>query len=450
MTPPPNGPTVWLTTLGCSKNQVDSDKVTAMLDGAGYAAAATAEDADVVMVNTCAFIEAARQESIDTILEAAETKREDARLVVLGCMAQRYETELVEALPEADAVIGLDRYTELVDRLDTMTNWQPIRIRPAPTSHMDILYQVKRPTPSTPFAYVKVAEGCDKPCTFCAIPLFRGKQRSRSPVNIREEIASLTEAGVGEIVLVAQDLAAYGRDIGAPSDGTTPGIVDLLRFVTDVDGLRRLRLYYLYPREIRPALIEEMAGNPRIADYFDLSLQHASAPLLRAMKRPGSGSKHLELIERIRDAAPQATLRSSFIVGFPGETDADVEQLAEFLDAAQLDWAGFFPFSPEEGTPAAEFEAQVPEPEKQERLRYLHSIQEDITTSRNLAQRGRILDVLVDQVESDQPVGRSYREAPEIDGVILLDRGAPGQWVRAEITGGYGTDLVGEVVGGAA
>ena len=217
MTPPPNGPTVWLTKLGCSKNQVDSDKVTAMLDGAGYAAAETAEDADVVMVNTCAFIEAARQESIDTILEAAETKREDARLVVLGCMAQRYETELVEALPEADAVIGLDRYTELVDRLDTMTNWQPIRIRPAPTSHMDILYQVKRPTPSTPFAYVKVAEGCDKPCTFCAIPLFRGKQRSRSPVNIREEIASLTEAGVGEIVLVAQDLAAYGRDIGAPS-----------------------------------------------------------------------------------------------------------------------------------------------------------------------------------------------------------------------------------------
>ena len=191
-----------------------------------------------------------------------------------------------------------------------------------------------------------------------------------------------------------------------------------------------------------------MAGNPRIADYFDLSLQHASAQLLRAMKRPGSGTKHLELIERIRDAAPHATLRSSFIVGFPGETDADVEQLAEFLDAAQLDWAGFFPFSPEEGTPASEFEDQVPDHEKQERLRYLHNIQEDITTSRNLAQRGRILDVLVDQVESEQPVGRSYREAPEIDGVILLDRGEPGQWLQAEITGGYGTDLVGQVVGG--
>jgi ribosomal protein S12 methylthiotransferase len=446
MTSSTDAPTVWLTTLGCSKNQVDSEKVTAMLDGAGYVAAETAEDADVVMVNTCAFIEAARQESIDTILEAAETKRDDARLVVMGCMAQRYETELVEALPEADAVIGLDRYSELVDQLDTMTDWQPIRIRSASTSHMDILYQVKRPTPSTPFAYVKIAEGCDKPCTFCAIPLFRGKQRSRSPVNIRDEIASLAGAGVGEIVLVAQDLAAYGRDIDAPSDGVTPGIVDLLRFVTDVEGLRRLRLYYLYPREIRPALIEEMAANPRIADYFDLSLQHAAASLLRAMKRPGSGDKHLDLIDRIRTAAPDATLRSSFIVGFPGETDTHVEELAEFLDAARLDWAGFFPFSPEEGTPASGFDGQVPEDEKNERLRYLQGIQEDITTSQNLAQRGRVLEVLVDQVEADQPVGRSYREAPEIDGLILLDRGEPGEWLRAEITGGYGTDLVAKVV----
>jgi ribosomal protein S12 methylthiotransferase RimO len=446
MTSTPSGPTVWLTTLGCSKNQVDSDKVTSMLDGAGYTAADSADTADVVMVNTCAFIEAARQESIDTILEIADAKRADARLVVLGCMAQRYETELAEALPEADAVIGLDRYSELVDRLDTMTQWQPIRIRPAPTSHMDILYQVKRPTPVTPYAYVKVAEGCDKPCTFCAIPLFRGKQRSRAPVNIRDEIASLTAAGVGEIVLVAQDLAAYGRDIAAPTSGDGTGIVDLLRFVTDVDGLRRLRLYYLYPREIRPALIDEMAGNPRIADYFDLSLQHAAAPLLRAMKRPGSGDKHLDLIRQIREAAPDATLRSSFIVGFPGETDDHVEELAEFLEAGRLDWAGFFPFSAEDGTPAADFDEQIDEDEKTERLRYLQGIQEDITMSQNLAQRGRVLEVLVDQVEDGQAVARSYREAPEIDGVILLDRGEPGEWLHAEVTGGYGTDLVANVI----
>jgi len=439
-----SGPTVWLETLGCSKNQVDSEKVTSMIGEAGYRDASSPQDADVVMVNTCAFIEAAREESIDVILEMAAAKRPDAKLVVMGCMAQRYETELVEALPEADAVVRLDRYPELVATLDHVTEWQPLRITAAPTSSMDILRRTSRPTPSTPYAYVKIAEGCDKGCTFCAIPLFRGKQRSRSPVNIRTEIEELASAGVGEVVLVAQDLAAYGRDIKAPGGD---GIVDLLRFVTDVEGLRRLRLYYLYPREIRPALIEEMAANPIIADYFDLSLQHSSATLLRAMKRSGSGEKHLALIESIRDAAPDAAMRSSFIVGFPGETDDDVEGLAEFLAAGRLDWAGFFPFSAEEGTPAADFDDQVGDGETAERLRYLQGIQDDITTSRNSAQIGNQVEILIDQVEDGQPVGRSYRQAPEIDGVVLLDRGTPGDWVTATITGGYGTDLVAEVTG---
>jgi ribosomal protein S12 methylthiotransferase len=426
-------------TLGCSKNQVDSDKLAGILNESGYGEAATAEDADIVMVNTCAFIESARRESVDTILELAEDKRDDANLVVLGCMAQRYESELAAALPEADAVIGLDRYPELVDRLDALTGWQPLRIRPAKRSHMDILYEVKRPTPSTPYAYVKVAEGCDKTCTFCAIPQFRGKQRSRAPVNIRDEIVDLTASGVAEIVLVAQDLAAYGRDIGAPG-----GLVDLVRFVSDVDGLRRLRLYYLYPREIRPALIEEMAANPIVANYFDLSLQHVSPRLLRAMKRPGGGDQHLELVERARRAAPDAAFRSSFIVGFPGETEDDVEGLASFLEAARLDWAGFFPFSPEEGTEAADLAGQIPEDEKVERLRYLQGLQEDITAVRTNHQVGRVLEVVVDQVEDGQAVARSYREAPEIDGVILIDEGEAGEWLQVEITGGYGTDLVAE------
>jgi ribosomal protein S12 methylthiotransferase len=434
-------PAVFLATLGCSKNQVDSDKVSAMVGDAGYVHADRAEDADVVMVNTCAFIEDARRESIDTILELSQAKRTDAKLIVLGCMAQRYETELVEALPEADAVIGLDRYPELIGELDDLTGWQPVEIRSPRLSQMDILHEVRRPTPATPYAYVKVAEGCDKPCTFCAIPLFRGKQRSRTPINIRDEIASLADAGVGEVVLVAQDLAAYGRDIGAPG-----GIVDLLRFVSDVDGLRRLRLFYLYPKEIRPALIEEMAGNEAIADYFDLSLQHASRPLLRAMKRPGDGARHMALVDDIRAAAPEAALRSSFIVGFPGETEDHVEELAEFLEAARLDWAGFFPFSAEEGTPAALLPGRPDHEEQVERLRHLQAIQDEITTQRNLEQTGRVLDVLVDQVEDGTSVGRSYREAPEIDGVVVLDSGSPGEWVRARVTGGYGTDLVAEVI----
>ena len=251
---------------------------------------------------------------------------------------------------------------------------------------MDILYETRRPTPTTPYAYVKAAEGCDKLCTFCAIPQFRGKQRSRDAENIRDEIAELAAAGVAEIGLVAQDLAAYGRDIGGP------GIVDLVQMVSTVDGLRRLRLYYLYPREIRPELIAEMADNPVVADYFDLSLQHTSTGLLRAMKRPGSGEKHRELIERIRAAAPDAALRSSFIVGFPGETDDDVDDLADFLTDAGLDWAGFFPYSPEDGTEAATMDQQIPDDEKQIRLRHLQSIQDEITTGRSIDQIGRSAD----------------------------------------------------------
>ena len=231
-------PTVWLTTLGCAKNQVDSDKVTGMLSSAGYAEAASPEAADVVMVNTCGFIEPARQESVDTILDLAGARKDDANLVVIGCMAQRYERELSEALPEVDAVIGLDRYPELVDRLDALTRWTPITIGSARRSHMDILYESRRPTPTTPYAYVKAAEGCDKLCTFCAIPQFRGKQRSRGATNIRNEVSQLASAGVAEIGLVAQDLAAYGRDTGGA------GIVDLVQMLSTVDGLRRLRLYY--------------------------------------------------------------------------------------------------------------------------------------------------------------------------------------------------------------
>ena len=434
-----SSPTVWIDTLGCAKNQVDSEKISALLGASGYVAAPDRGSADVVMVNTCAFIEAARRESIDAVLEASDDRKDGARLVVMGCMAQRYESDLIEALPEADAVIGLERYGELVDRVDDLTGWQPVRLK---TSPLDILYDVRRPTPSTPFAYVKVAEGCDKMCTFCAIPSFRGKQRSRPPVNVREEIESLAAAGVAEVVLVAQDLAAYGRDIDAPG-----GIEDLLRFVSDVDGLRRLRLLYLYPREIRPALIEEMAANPIIADYFDLSLQHASGRLLRAMKRPGDGERYLDLISRIREAAPDAAMRSSFIVGFPGEEDSDVELLSEFISEARLDWAGLFPYSPEEGTPAALLDGRVPDDAIAERMRHLQAIQDEITAERNAAQEGRTLDVVVDQVEDGTPVARSYREAPEIDGVIVLDRGEPGEWVQAKVTGSYGTDLVAEVVG---
>ena len=287
-------PQVWITTLGCAKNQVDSDKLSARLAAGGYRTAARPDDADVVLVNTCAFIEAARRESVETILEHASQKSADTGLVVLGCMAQRYQRELSEAIPEADDVVGLEHYGELLDRLDALTGHDSS----GTASVMDILEDVRRPTPETPYAYVKVAEGCDKPCTFCAIPLIRGAQRSRAIDNIVEEITDLGAAGVGEIVLVAQDLAAYGRDLPG-----SDGLVDLLRGSGSVSGIRRIRLLYLHPREITAGLIAEMTENEKVAGYFDLSLQHASGRLLRAMKRPGDGDRHLGLIGSIHSVS---------------------------------------------------------------------------------------------------------------------------------------------------
>ncbi|MEE8405829.1 MAG: 30S ribosomal protein S12 methylthiotransferase RimO [Acidimicrobiia bacterium] len=427
-------PSLWLTTLGCAKNQVDSEKVTAMLSEAGYVWADSPETADVVMVNTCAFIEEARAESVDTILDLQDRKRDDARSIVIGCMAQRFGTEVSSALPEVDAVLGIDRYGELVGVLDDLTRWHPVDIKRRPI--MDILHATGRPVSNLPYAYLKVAEGCNKPCTFCAIPLIRGKQRSRRPTEIRNELVGLVSSGVSEVVLVAQDLAAYGRDIDAPG-----GLPDLLAFLSDVDGLRRLRLLYLHPREISDRLLDEMTSNVMVAPYFDLSIQHVSQPLLRAMKRPGNTEKHLALVSRIRDLEPSSALRSSFIVGFPGETDGNVDELADFLDNARLDWAGFFPYSAEPGTPAATMDNQVPREVTLERLRYLSGIQDEVTTTHNEAWLGRADEILVDQVEDDVPVGRSYRHAPEIDGVVRVDRGKPGEWVKVEYTGVYGPDM---------
>lgn len=433
-------PSVFLTTLGCAKNQVDSEKVEVMLTDAGYTFVDKAGEADVVIVNTCAFIDEAREESVETILDVMAQKPENARSVVIGCMAQRFGIDVERALPEVDAVVGLDHYSDLVPALSAMTGWQSVTLRKRrPT--MDILHGVHRPTPRAPYAYVKAAEGCDKTCAFCAIPLIRGPQRSRRSSEIRQEIHGLVEAGVSEVVLVAQDLAAYGRDVGIP------GITELIRCVSDVDELRRLRLLYLYPREIHPELIEEMTSNPKVAPYFDLSLQHSSRELLRRMNRVGGSDRYAELIASIRRSSPKAALRSSFIVGFPGETDTQVEELGVFLSEVRLDWAGFFAYSAEPGTPAAALSGRVPRDEVESRLRYLQKIQDEVTATTNLNMVGERVEVLVDDVEGGVPVGRSYREAPEIDGMINLDRGNPGDWLSVKITAAFGPDLQGRVLG---
>ncbi|MET0276658.1 MAG: MiaB/RimO family radical SAM methylthiotransferase, partial [Acidimicrobiia bacterium] len=333
----------YIETLGCPKNAVDSDKVVASLLADGLVPAGRAEDADVVVVNTCAFIEAARQESIDTVLALSAARKPGAKVVVTGCMAERYGDELAAALPEVDAVVGFAGEGAIGTRVGlAMPKRKPVGVS-------DLL-ELARPVSTLPWAYVKVAEGCDRACAFCAIPTFRGKQRSRTIESIEAEVRKLVEGGVSEIVLVAQDLAWYGRDIGEPGS-----LAPLLRRLDTLHahGLQRVRLLYLYPSEVRDPLVSTMLELDTVVPYFDLSLQHADPALLRAMKRWGSGDRFLEMIAGIRVQEPNATFRSSFIVGFPGETEAAHDALLGFLAAAELDWAGFFAYSREDGTAAA-------------------------------------------------------------------------------------------------
>jgi ribosomal protein S12 methylthiotransferase len=424
----------YVETLGCPKNAVDSDKVTASLLADGLVPASSAEEAELVVVNTCAFVEAARQESIDVTLALAEARKPGAKLVVTGCLAERYGDELATALPEADAVVGFGGEGELAE----------VVLKRKPAGVRDLL-ELPRPAPAAPWAYVKVAEGCDRACAFCAIPSFRGTQRSRTPETIEEEARALVERGAAELVLVAQDLAWYGRDAGQPGS-----LAPLLRRLDALSahGLARIRLLYLYPSEVRDPLVSTMLELPTVVPYFDLSLQHASAPLLRRMKRWGNGDRFRDLVDGIRLREPDAAFRSSFIVGFPGETERDHDQLLEFLAAAELDWAGFFPFSREDGTPAAEMDGVVPEDLMQERLRECVEAQDPITQDARDALVGEELEVLVDGTddETGEPVGRSHREAPEIDGVVRVT-GAfarPGARVRARVTSACGPDLVAE------
>jgi ribosomal protein S12 methylthiotransferase len=314
----------WVETLGCPKNQVDSDKLTGSLLADGLLPAGAAIDADVVVVNTCAFIETARQESIDTILALSDSRKAGARLVVTGCLAERYGDEVSDAIPEVDAVAG---FAEAV----------PVTLGRRKMSAMDLLH-LPRPKATAPWAYVKIAEGCDRACGFCAIPSFRGKQRSRTIDDILEEVDALD---VREVVLVAQDLASFGRDQGQGERRIVP-LVEAVAARVD-----RVRLLYLYPSDLTDDLIDAVCATG--VPYFDLSLQHVSAPLLRRMRRWGSGPRFLRRIEQIRAVEPDAAFRSNFIVGYPGETEEDHDQLLRFVGEAQVDWCGFFSFSKEEG-----------------------------------------------------------------------------------------------------
>ena len=411
----------YLESLGCPKNDVDSDKIigTLMLDGLERTDDASL--ADLVVVNTCAFIEDARRESIDTVLALSKQRKDGARVVVTGCMAERYGSELAESLPEADHIAGFGVPITLTKKSLAVAGEQV----PA----FDLL-NLPRPKSSSPWAYIKIAEGCDRNCGFCAIPSFRGPQRSR---DIESILAEVDQLDVKEIVLVAQDLASYGKD--RPEELGAGSIVELVNRVAS--KVQRTRLLYLYPSDLSDALIDAICATG--VPYFDLSLQHVSKQHLRRMRRWGDGTRFLNRIEDIRKREPQAAMRSNFIVGYPGETEEDHDELLAFIEDAQLDWCGFFGFSPEDGTYALNLPDHVDKSLMNERLGELREMQDAITARRRDDLIGDTLEVLVDSTG----VGRSHREAPEIDGVIHVSETlSVGSFASIEIADALGPDLV--------
>jgi len=419
------GKRFYVETLGCPKNQVDSDKLIGTLLADGMQATDSAEDADLVVVNTCAFIDEARRESIDTILSLDEQRKKSSRLVVTGCMAERYGQELADELPEVDLVagFGVPVHTPVLKKL--------IPVGSAPVPSLDLL-NLPRPKSSSPWAYVKIAEGCDRTCGFCAIPSFRGPQRSRDVQSIISEVEQLEAR---EIVLIAQDLASYGKD--RPDELGAGSIVSLVRQVSSM--VDRTRLLYLYPSDLSDGLIDAICDSG--VPYFDLSLQHVSKPLLRRMRRWGDGQRFLDRIADIRKREPDAAFRSNFIVGYPGETEEDHDHLLDFVERAELDWCGFFAYSAEDGTYAKDLDGQVPEGLMRERLSELSEMQDNITFSRRDDLIGRTVNVLVDE----PGVARSHREAPEIDGIIEVPTSLEvGQFYDVTVKSAMGPDLVAE------
>jgi ribosomal protein S12 methylthiotransferase len=440
---------VGFVSLGCPKNLVDSEVMLGTLRGRGFDLTDDPAAADVIVVNTCAFIEPARKESIDTILEMAAFKATGRcrRLVVAGCMVQRHHDELRRAIPEVDVLVGLNDIERIAEAcvLEAGARFEAGR------GAAHYLYTDRSPrllTTPAHSAYLKISEGCDHTCAFCAIPSFRGAQRSRPIGSIVDEARRLAAAGAVEINLIAQDTTDYGRDLG---DGTDAA--GLLRALDDVEGLRWARVLYAYPNRITDAFVAALAQGRRVARYLDLPLQHADTELLHAMRRGGSAATHLKLVERLRRDVPGIALRTTFIVGFPGETADRFRALREFVDAAAFDHVGVFTYSEEKGTPAAALPDDVPAALKEERRAEIMAAQESIAARRNRARIGRTIEVLVDGPHEDSDlvrVGRTEGQAPEIDGrVILTDLPGPipaGRFVSVRIVEAHPFDLVGAVI----
>jgi ribosomal protein S12 methylthiotransferase len=435
---------VHLVNLGCPKNQVDGELMLGLLARDGVTPVDRPEAADCVVVNTCAFIDRAKRESIETILELGAWKARSSgrRLVVTGCLSQRYGTSLLAELPEVDALVGtgeLPRIVDVVRRLDAREAW----VTGAPPGYV---YRAESPRlrqSTVPYAYVKVAEGCNMGCTFCAIPLMRGRHRSRMLPDVVAEVEALARAGLQEVVLVSQDTLAWGRDLPGPG---RPDFGDLLLALSET-SIPWLRYLYLHPAHVTDGLVEKL-GRARALPYVDMPIQHADDGVLRAMRRGVTRRRMAEIVDALRQAIPGATLRTTVLVGFPGETEAAFETLLEFLEEVRFDRVGSFVFSAEEGTPAAALSDPVPPDVAAERARLVQETQDRLTWERPTVTVGSVHEVLIDGPSQDPAFaweGRTAAQAPEIDGVVYLrDRDvAPGRRVPVEIVEVDGYDLVG-------
>ncbi len=436
-----------LLSLGCPKNLVDGEVMLGRLRGAGYELVADARQADVVVVNTCAFIDRAKRESVDAILEMAREKESGRakRLVVTGCLSQRYDEELRREIPEIDASLGTGQVEDIVRAVSGDATSLADAGPGLPTWVYD--HTAPRVLSTPPWlAYVKISEGCDYTCSFCIIPTLRGKHRSRNVEDVVAEVRALAARGVREVVLVAQDSTRYGLD-----HGLRDGLAYLLRRLGRIEGIRWIRILYAYPATLTDPILDAIASEERVVKYVDIPLQHASEPVLKRMKRPTGKGNLLGMIERIRQRVPGVAIRTSFIVGFPGETEADFAELLAFVESGQFESVGVFTYSDEEGTGSFALPGRVPAKVKERRRRRLMSVQKRISTRRNRARVGERLEVLVEGTHEDTDLllrGRASTQAPEIDGQVLINDGtaAPGSFVTCEVTEAHPYDLVARIV----
>lgn len=435
---------VGMISLGCPKNQVDGEVLLAKLADAGFKIVNTIEDSDIMIVNTCGFIEAAKTEAIETILEVAEYKNAGiiSAIVVTGCLAERYKDDVLSELPEVDAVVGIGANSDIVKVCQKAL----CGISTANFPNKCYLPLNEKRMLSTPphWAYLKIAEGCDNRCSFCAIPGIRGKFRSRPMVEVIDEAKALAAKGIKEVILIAQDTTKYGQDIYGEYK-----LAALLKELVKIDGIEWIRLYYCYPQRITDELIEVIRDNEKICSYIDVPLQHSDATVLRNMRRVGTGEDYKALIAKMRKEIPDLALRTTLMVGFPGETDEQFENLCSFIKDVKFDRMGCFAFSPEEDTPAYDMDNQLDDDVKNHRQEILMDLQYGISESLNKSRVGKTYKVIVDSVKDNVCVGRSYMDSPEIDTGIIFSS-TPGikigDFVNVKITDVDGYDLIGELV----